>query len=111
VSTELKKVRQDSPTWIPIEIERKLIEFENGIAQIGLAYFALDGLPPGEERSKFVRDGSDMFKVIMGIREGDSDELKEIAASRVKEYLQDVLGIQELFNLRKKAISDAVARI
>jgi hypothetical protein len=110
VANDLKKVRQDRPTWIPKEIETKLIKFENGIAQIGIAHFAMDDLPPGEERSRYIRQGSNMFKIITGVKDEDSKELKDIAASRVKKYLQGVLGIEELFNLRKKAISEAISR-
>ena len=111
VSLELMKIRQDNPTWIPAEIDSRLIEFENGISNIGLKHYELETLSVGEERSKIIKESSDIFKVIMGIKEGDSDQLKGIAAMRVKEYLQGVLGIHELFELRKKAIKDAVSRI
>lgn len=110
ISIELKTIRQGQATWIPPEVDNKLIEFENGISSMGLKSYKLDTLPVGEERTKVVKESSNIFKIIMGIQESDSEQLKGIAAMRIKEYLQGVLGINELFELRKKAVNDAVSR-
>jgi hypothetical protein len=68
-------------------------------------------LPVGPDRSIFVEKAYSTFMDFLGIKKTEDNPSEQDAVSAILSHLQDVLGIQDLEELRRISIKAAVARL
>ena len=72
----------------------------------------LKQLDVGEQRTKVVAEIQDLYRsIVRDSREETKQEDREIASEKVITRLQQVLGIQELTQLRQRVVTEAVKSI
>lgn len=110
-SIDLVDIRKKYSSWLTKEIEVKLKPFEHALAHIGSKDQLIDILPVGEKKDKLIEDVNKYIGLIMGHEEANSEEEKEIAKDSVIEEIRNILGINTLSRLRKRATDLALERI
>lgn len=104
---DLIDIRLSFRTWITEDIEAKVMPFEDALLQIGTKEIILDGLEPGQQRTRMVDEMYEVFSVMIGIKpEGYIDE--KLAPREIMGHLQELLGIQQLSRLRKAVVQAAI---
>jgi len=107
----LKYLRLQYDMWISPDVHKKLEYFEQALFDIGMLTPAADETPAGLDDVKMLEEARRLFDVITGERRAVTATEKQIVVTKVTEHLREVLGINELFVLRQKAVADAIKRI
>lgn len=110
LANDLHDLRRTYAPWLTKEIEDRLVPLEHSLRQIGAASKVLDYAPVGDERTQLVHQMYDTFAIVMGVKEGATDEQRETAASTIFEHLRSILGTRALTELRIKALRAAAER-
>ena len=95
-ANRLYTYRMEKAIWLTEDMNLSLEGFEQALRSQGAASFKLEHMPVGEERSRLVNLETERFLGI--IQAGKSD----FSYSVVLEKLQEVLGISEAYNFRRK---------
>lgn len=111
LADELRQIRTRFSAWISAEIEERLLPFERALRKIGAPARVLDAYPPGDARTKIVKEMFDTFGVLIGIHTPADDAQAQITAPQVVDYIREVLGIRELTRLRSTAVKKAAERV
>jgi len=106
--SELADIRLKYRTWLTSEIQDKILPFEAAFTRIGGSHMRLEDLDVGEKRTQVVREMHDTFADVLGLSSlrGNSDD--DVAARRIMDHLQDLLGVKQLVRLRIKLVDEAV---
>ncbi len=104
---DLIDIRLSFRAWITEDIEAKVMPFEDALRQMGGKNIALEGLSPGDERTRVVKEIYDVFSALTGLKsEGTIDE--KLAPRKIMSHLQDLLGVQQLSRLRRAVVQAAI---
>lgn len=107
LARKLNDTRLDYAAWVTKDIRDSLFPFEHALTMIGVNNEFFRDMPVGKERSSMVQEVHSLFKQVMEIGE-NSEESKEIGVSKIIEKIQDLLGINELTQLRRQVIKGAL---
>ena len=102
---DLRETRLDYAAWVTQDTRDLLLPFEKALTQIGINHVILKDLPVGDKRSTTVQEAADLFMQVMEFEQGTEE--KQIGVSKVVERIQDLLGINELTQMRKQVIKQA----
>ena len=106
-SSDLIDIRLSFRAWITEDLEAKVMPFEDALRQIGARKIALEGLAPGEQRTRVVKEMYEVFSDVIGFkREGHIDE--KLAPRKIMSHLQELLGVQQLSRLRGAVVQAAI---
>lgn len=102
---KLFSLRRKFAAWIPKPIALELDPFEEAIHEIGIKTHLVEALR-GEERearSNAIDESYNVFSNVLGLsklKEDAPDHKEELAVENVKERVRNILGINELFEIR-----------
>ena len=106
-SIDLIDIRLSFRAWITEDLEAKVMPFEDALRQIGARKIALEGLAPGEKRTRVVREMYEVFSDVIGLKsEGHIDE--KLAPRKIISHFQELLGVQQLSRLRSAVVQAAI---
>jgi hypothetical protein len=111
IALGLKVLRIKYVTWISPDVYKNLELFEQALFDIGMLSPIGGEVPSNREDVKALEEAQHLFDVITGDKKTLAGNEDHIAITKVIEHLQGILGIRELFTLRKKAMLDALSRI
>jgi len=109
-ATNFHNLRQEYSAWLTDEINEKLFPFEQALRSLGASEQFVKNTTGSkqhhEQRSKHMDKAFEDFKTILSIDE-DKEHDPVIAVEAVKKKVRDILGIEELIQLRKHIIREA----
>ena len=110
LSSALANIRLSSRTWLTSDIQDKILPFEDALTKIAVKHIELDSLPVGEKRTQVVEAMHNTFADVLGLSrlEGRGDNEEEVAARRIMDHLQAILGVKQLVQLRIALVDEAV---
>ncbi|SEA77704.1 hypothetical protein SAMN05660420_03149 [Desulfuromusa kysingii] len=116
---KLFALKREYAAWIPKSVALELEPFENAINEIGVKTHLVNALrgTRDEARSKALDESYNVFANVMGmekLKEEAPDHKEELAVENVKESVREILGINELFEIRNfiiKRSADFARRI
>lgn len=110
LAIKLADIRLSFRTWLTSEIQEKILPFEHALTKIAVQHMTLESRPVGEHRSQTVEEMYNYFTDVLGLGriEGRGKADESIAASRIMDHLQDVLGVKQLVRLRIALVDNAV---
>jgi len=111
LAAQLGEVRFKYTTWIPNEVEAKLLPAEQALRRIGAAHTVLPDIPVGQQRTNLVMEASNLFAVFLGITPPVTGQDREVAMAQIVARFREWLGIEELSQLRQRAFHAAVKRL
>lgn len=103
VAKKLWEVRRKHLAWITEELDQKLIIVEEVLRSMAIDSRRIDAFPPGDERTKIFEKMYRDFNIFLGAAKSTNNEA---ALSSILERFRQLLGIQELVNIRNKIIKD-----
>jgi hypothetical protein len=106
-SSDLIDIRLSFRAWITEDLEAKVMPFEDALRQIGARKFVLEGLAPGEERTRVVGEMYEVFSGVLGLKREDHIDEK-LAPRKIMSHLQELLGVQQLSRLRSAVVQAAI---
>jgi hypothetical protein len=110
-ASELRSIRADFSPWISTDLTKKLIPYEHALSSISTSTQLFEMLPVGPNRTVFVEKAYSTFQDFLGIKETEDNLTEQDAVSAILSHLQDVLGIQDLEELRRISVKAAVDRL
>ncbi len=111
IALGLKLLRVKHVTWISPDVYRKLDSFEQALFIIGMSSPVKGEIPSNPKDAIAFKEAQNLYDIITGKKKDLGGDEEEIVITKIIEHLQGILGIRELFALRKKAILDAVSRL
>ena len=111
LAADLGEVRFNYTTWIPNEVEAKLLPAEQALRKIGAAHTVLPDIPVGQQRTSLVMEASNLFAVFLGVTQPAKDQDRDVAMAQIVARFREWLGIEALSQLRKHAVDAAVKRL
>ena len=108
IANELSDIRLKYRAWLPAEIQDKVMPFEDGLRKIGGGSHALKHLPQGEKRDHVVEETYDKFDEVLALHSRGKTTEEKIAAGKIMDDLQDILGVKQLVQLRIALVDEAV---
>ena len=108
IASKLSDIRLSYRTWLPADIQGKVLPFEDGLRKIGGSSIILKDLPVGDDRTRVVKEIYDKFDEILDLRARGNTTGGQVAAGKIMDHLQDVLGIKQLFRLRIALVDEAI---
>jgi hypothetical protein len=109
-ANNLLNVRLRWNLWLPLEIQTELIKFEGALREIGSQSWLLRELGPDEDRREVAKKAHRTFAAVMGWKTWQNEPVTEdVAAEKIIEGLQQVLGIRELTRMRTTLVNRAIA--
>jgi hypothetical protein len=105
LAEKLKETRLDYAAWVTKDTRESLLPFEQALRMIGVSGGLSVDMPAGDDRKAMVTAAFDLYKQVMEFEKGTQE--KAIGVSKVVERIQDLLGINELTQLRKQVIRGA----
>jgi hypothetical protein len=103
---ELLEVRNKHCTWLTNDVAKTLEKFEVSIRKIGANAQFYDCDPGKANDAGAVEEMFKIFEDIFGITSKDVEEDSVVAVSKVMRSLQNILGIEQLTNLRQHLVGD-----
>lgn len=102
---KLFALKREYAAWVPKSVALKLEPFENAINEIGVKTHLVNALrgTKDDARSEAIDESYNVFANVMGmkkLKEDAPDHKKELAVENVKESVREILGINELFEIR-----------
>ena len=108
---EFYKLREQYAAWLTDEINEGLFPFEQALRSLGADKGYIEtttNLPQyGDLRLKKIHKVFEDFKRILTVGEGERPD-PNIATESVKKKIRSILGIEELVQLRRGLISEAI---
>jgi hypothetical protein len=110
LSSKLAGIRLSFRTWLTSDIQDKILPFEGALTKIASKHIELEGLRVGDERTQVVEEMHNTFADVLGLSrlEGRGNNNEEIAARRIMDHLQTILGVKQLVQLRIALVDEAV---
>jgi hypothetical protein len=110
LSSNLAGIRLSFRTWLTSDIQDKILPFEDALTKIASKHIELEGLGVGNKRNQVVEEMHDTFADVLGLSrlEGRGNNDEEIAARRIMDHLQAILGVKQLVQLRITLVDEAV---
>lgn len=108
IASDLSDIRLRYRAWLPAELQEKVLPFEDGLRKIGGGSIILKDLPVGDERSRIVKEIYDKLDEILNLQARGNTTGGRIAAGKIMDHLQDVLGIKQLFRIRIALVDEAM---
>ncbi|MBI3545536.1 MAG: hypothetical protein HY081_02915 [Gammaproteobacteria bacterium] len=108
----LFEIRRKYSAWITKDIGLLLEPFENALNEIGALSHFEKMLEGGDKqaRSNAIEKMFSIFKKVINLKdEKIIEENKEVAIEEVKAKIRNIIGIEELSEMRKKIISVSLA--
>lgn len=107
---ELHTLREEYAVWLTDEINENLGKFEQALRTLGAdSHFVRTTTGPeqyAEQRSRVITRSFELFREILGI--DVAQELNEdYAVAKIKVKVRDILGVEQLTNLRKHLVQEA----
>ncbi|NTW32206.1 MAG: hypothetical protein HGB12_06225 [Bacteroidetes bacterium] len=106
----LSQIRQKSAAWLTIEIDNELEKFEAVLHKIGTSAFALEVNHESSNRQDAI---DKMYRLFSDVIEMDNNNLTKVnsqwAIASIINKLRQILGINELTELRKKLINQSLS--
>jgi hypothetical protein len=110
LSYELLEVRNKYCIWLTNNVAEILEKFEASIRKIGAQAQFYDHDPSGANDAGAAEEMFKVFQNIFGIASNDIKVDPDVAVSKIMKTLQNILGIEQLTNLRQNLISIAKER-
>jgi len=109
-SANFSRLREQYSAWITKDLSENLLAFEAAIRQLGAEHGFIEntnGIARYErQRSEALSKSYEYFKRILSI-ENDGAPDPEIAIESVKERVREILGIEDLVQIRNALIAEA----
>lgn len=113
-ASEFHALRQEYAAWLTDEINEQLFPFEQALRSLGAnEHFITKTINVEqyqESRSKRIDKVYDEFKKLLTLDEKDKPD-PEIAVEAVKKKVRGILDIEDLVQLRKSLISEAIKAV
>jgi hypothetical protein len=108
---ELAQIRQKYAPWVPSNVIQNLLPFEGALFQVNSKYVLLQNNASFSDKAAVSKEMLSTFSQIIGMPSADENGNSEIAIQYILTYLQNILGISEITQLRsifvKRAIQDS----
>ncbi len=111
LADKLAGIRLKSRTWLTEDILDKIRPYEQALRRIGADDRLLEYIQVGAKRDKIVDRMYHIFSQVTGLETEEKGVDEDLAHERIISHLQQVLGIQELTELRQKVMKEAIASI
>ena len=108
IASNLHKIRREYILWETLDITPLLDKFEQALRSLGASEHYLKSLDVGEKRSVLVNEIYDSFKRIMPLQNLSDEPTSEVAISYIIDSLRNHLGINQLTDLRKLFLFEAL---
>ncbi|MGB2254100.1 MAG: hypothetical protein ACPH56_03665 [Spongiibacter marinus] len=110
---KLFALKRQFAAWIPKAMALKLEPFEDALNRIGAMTHLVEALgnTQPDTRSKALDESYAIFMNVMSLgklKETDPDHKKELAVENVKEEIRNILGVNELSEIRRFIIERSV---
>lgn len=106
---KLVDIRVKWNLWLTPELETNLGRFEGVIREIGAKAWLIDQIHGDDSRPAVVKEMYTQFAEAMGLEKWDDKPVsQELAFTKVKDKLREILGIKELTVLRSEFIKRAL---
>jgi hypothetical protein len=108
------EIRRRYSAWLPKEISLGLEPFEKAVGQIGASHHLVEALSAQQQDNAGRRQALDemyaTFKQVMQLKGSELlPEHKEVAIEEVKEKVRSIVGIDELTEMRKRLMAEALS--
>lgn len=108
----LARIRKKHTLWIPDDVNRELIEFEDKLYTLGtkeaFIHATIGANHCREKRNAEIESSFEIFDQILGL---DKSKNASSAIANAIALVKKILGVSELYELRKKMTSVALKRI
>ncbi|MEX2488128.1 MAG: hypothetical protein WD356_01215 [Pseudomonadales bacterium] len=97
-------IKRDYAAWTPKSVALELEPFEDAVNRIGALTHLANISSKDESVQQALDESYAIFAEVLGLerlRETDPEQRKELANENVKEKVRGILGINELFEIRK----------
>jgi len=105
---KLSTIRFKFRPWLTEDIVAGVLPYEKALTEIGALAKLSEHSQRDETRTKAIDRMFAIFSKVTGIKGEQIDITEEIAAGKIINHLQQVLGIQELTKLRQRVITEAI---
>ena len=110
---KLYTLRLSYSAWVTEDMGNELFPFEQGLRSLGAAQGFIDQTADSarhaDDRSKVIWEVNSDIQKILGMKKGRNGEGEaEITIESVKRKVRNILGIEELANLRSSLIKEAI---
>lgn len=110
---KLWALKKTYAAWIPKSVGIGLEPFEDALNKIGATSHLVEALSSegGSGRVEAINESFNIFANVMGIKkihDDAPDHSEEIAIEYVKDKVRDILGINELFEIREFVVKKSV---
>lgn len=106
---ELSGIRSKHELWITPDIANPLKKFESVLGKMGTDSYITQDMQVGDERSKIIKKMYADWQDLIGVQKYGPDNKKDnLSVLEVFAWLQEVLGIIELTDLRKRILKGAL---
>lgn len=111
-SNNAQALRRKYAIWLTDDIDIALEPFESTVRKIGadagLVKATIHDPQAGEERQKAINEMYLKFKEVLGINDSIKEVQEEHAVEAVKRRIREILGVEELTEIRKYLVSEAI---
>jgi len=107
-ASDLAVIRLSHRTWLTSEMQEKILPFERALVEIGSSDLVLKAMPVGEKRSETVGKMYALFSKVLALHKDNQIVDEQVAAARIMDHLQDILGVKQLVRLRIVLVDEAV---
>ena len=111
IGHDLVTIRKKYSAWLTKNIEQQLKPFENALIKIGVDEHYLEHLEVGDKRSRVVNASHELFRLILGIKNVESEVDADIHIDKMIEVIRDILGVSTLTDLRIEITKSALNRL
>ena len=109
---KLVNIQKEYSAWVPKDIAIKLDPFERALNEIAANSHLVEVLRGEDQkgRNNAVHKMYDIFKQVLNVEHKEiTEENKDIAVEEVKQKIRSILGIDELTEMRKMLIQEAIS--
>ena len=109
LSKDLRTIRLDYMTWITPDVRHRLEHFESELARLGGEALRWSKNPPTDHTQYKERHDavSERFQRLLPDLFGQDVDKRGISAAATIEYVRDILGIQQLVEMRSELVRRA----
>ncbi|MDE3039650.1 MAG: hypothetical protein KGJ82_03600 [Nitrospirota bacterium] len=108
IASELADIRLSYRAWLTTELQDKVMPFEEALRKIGSRSHLLASLKDPEKRGRVLDEIYDTFDKITNLHIKSPETDERIAAGKIMDHLQDLLGVKQLIQLRTALMDQAM---
>lgn len=107
-SSDLKDIRLSYRAWLTTDLQNKIMPFEEALIKIGSLSNVVANSQNTQNKMRAYDKVYEIFDKVTGLQIAGQGSDEKIAAGKIIEHLQDLLGVKQLIHLRTALIEQAM---